>query len=353
MQTRLVLASFVALVGCGTKASDTNPPSLPSSPEGSAPAKPPAVDGAVAAATTPDAVVVAAGSGSAVVKAPTDCLPSGAQLGRFGSDLAVCGDVADVNTCWTVDPKTGKHTPRKAAPFPGVGLSVPKAQLTKPHCYQELCWTQPTTTDSYMGDRVLVAFHPDGKRAAILEEPNVVVFDLATKKATATFAPKLGNTPSGLWFAGEFVMVRGSDAGPYSLLAMHKPNGKYVGKFDGLFEGDVGIAEDGHIIVEEESVSTVTVITGKSIKGKKLRRKIPKGPCTEAPGMDPDSTDPKEQACLKHIKKHYEPYSGAILVDYGSDFIGSRGGELFVLDGKTLAEKSRIKLATCPEAPGN
>ena len=56
--------------------------------------------------------------------------------------------------------------------------------------------------------------------------------------------------------------------------------------------------------------------------------------------------------CIDYRQKYFDPYSDAIILDDGANFLGSTGDELFVLDGKTLAELSRVKLAVCAKPPG-
>lgn len=313
------------------------------------------------------AVAVASGSGSAIADAAIEdasvdaavdvdagsaaaCVPLTYQLARVGADLVLCGD--DPLTCFTIDPATGKATPRAAAHPAGYSFSVERKQLPKPNCYEELCWAPPAPQGDSAGsaDYLDVVYHPDGKRAVIFDAPDVHVFDLATKQRIATFEPKLGNSPMAVWFTRELVLVKGVDAGPYGELAVHRPDGKFLRKLTGLFEGDVGIAADGRPIVQEAALSSLTVLDGKSGKGKAIRRKVPKGACGDVIGLDPDDGNPKTKACLESYAKYYGPYADATIVDEGTGFVGAHGNSLFHLDAK-LDETSSVLLSPmCPPA---
>lgn len=102
----------------------------------------------------------------------------------------------------------------------------------------------------------------------------------------------------------------------------------------------------GRAILQQAAFDKLMVLGGKTGRGKLRRRHLPKSHChPHEPG--PDETTPAGKACVAYRVKHYDPYSEAILVDDGADLIGATLDSLFVLDGKTFAEKSRVKLAVC------
>jgi hypothetical protein len=297
--------------------------------------------------TPADAGVAATGTGA--------CIPDALHVGRIGTDLVGC--TGDDSACWTIDTKTGAATPRAATHIPGVGFTVDTTKLAKPGCYEGLCWTVPTRDPDAEATGVWVAYHPDGKRVAIIDDPAGTIFDLATKKPIGTFQTDLGNSLGGLWFFGSFVANAGFDAGPYAVVVYHDAKtGKKAGSFDEFFGGGAGIASTGAFILASDSMTSVTVVDSASAKGKTTKRKVPKAPagCSPLdPGMDTESDDPKVKACVAFAAKHYAPYGGVTLVDDPSGaaaFIGVTSSELFTVD-KALVEISRVKLPTCPPAP--
>lgn len=316
------------------------------------------------------AATTGSGSGSAVAVVPLDastdappvdagpaaCMPAPQTFGRIGTELVGCS--RDNSECWTIDPKTGAVAKRAATHLPGVGFSIERTKLKPSNCYEGLCWTAPKLSEDdakYVSDAIWVAYHPDGKRAVVVDDPTGTIFDLATKKPITTFNTDLGNSFGGLWFTGNFVANSGYDAGPYAVLVYHDATtGKKVYEYQELFGGGVGVSSTGSLLVASEGLGSVTVVDGASAKGKTTKRKIPKPPegCSPLdPGMDAQSEDPKERECVAFANKHYGGYYEMILVDDPAGtgaYIGQSGHELITLD-KNLGEVSRVKLAVCPE----
>src|SRR5262245_15926419 len=163
MSAMLIRSSFavlvvVGIVGCGTKetaspggaGSATAPGSAAGSGTGSAAGPsarsgtgPAAGSSAGSAAKPPpaDAGVAAVVDAGATATGPRPCLPpdSSYDIGYVGAEIALCDDA----TCFTLDPATGALAARPFAPLPGVGFDVPTDKLTKPRCYQGLCWPAP------------------------------------------------------------------------------------------------------------------------------------------------------------------------------------------------------------------
>jgi hypothetical protein len=350
MQLRVWVVIGVVALGCSKK---KEPPAAGSA-SGSAVAI--AVDAAAGSAGTGSGSAVAAvdaGAGSAAA-APTDCLPESVpHFGRIGTELVGCTN--DDATCWTIDPKTGGVKPRAAVHLPGVGFTVEMAKLKKPGCYEDLCWTVPKRERDDEASSIWVAYHPDGKRVAIIDDPAGFIFDLATKKPITTFKPDLGNSLGGLWFAGNFVVDAGFDAGPYAVLVYHDAKtGKKAGTFEDFYGGGAGVTSTGALVIASQDMTSVTVVDGTSSKGKTTKRKLPKPPsgCSpQDPGMETESDDPKIKACVAFTNKHYGPYGDVVLVDDPAGaFVGLHAGELFTVDSK-LVETSRIKLKMCPPPP--
>jgi hypothetical protein len=204
------------------------------------------------------------------------------------------------------------------------------------------------------GNALFVAHHPDGKRTAIDDDGIVHIFDRTTKKQTSTFKAFLSNGLMGMWFVGDLVLVSGTDAGPYAEVAAFSLHGHKRYQYEGFYEGALGIGSNGHAIIQETAGDTFTIVDNKTGRGKAITRHVPKPPkdCTaHTPGLDPESTDPVVQACVAYHKNNYDPFSSVVFVDDGPDFIGVMDGSLVTLDGKTFAEKARVKLPMCPKKP--
>lgn len=282
------------------------------------------------------------------------CLPSdgGVQLGRVGKDLVACTPEEPAR-CWTIDRTSGALAARASTAAFGFSLAVARETLPRPGCYRDLCWTPPPADDSPSQQPIYVARHADGKRAIVVDEPVVTVFDLATKRATATFKTRLGNTLTDAWFVGELVVVQGSDAGPHAELAIYSPDGKELGEVEEIYNGSVGITGDGRVVISEDSLSRVYLLdarTGKPV-GEKRSRAMPAAPagCDPfEPGMDTESTEPAVKACVAYRRTTFDPFF-APLTDAGDGFAGLANGSLFIVDGK-LRETSRVKVPTCPPA---
>jgi len=210
-------------------------------------------------------------------------------------------------------------------------------------CYQDMCWGDAGPT--------FVAVHPDGKRAAALDgSGKITIFDIAAKKAVIKFAPlEVTNQPGNLWFAGEGVFIRGNDAGPASVLWAYSLDGKLRASFQGLYHGQAAITSDGRIAINEYALATLTILGPTFPKGTVVTRTVPKGPCK--PEDVPEWTDDTIAAgCKAYLDKHYAPYDGAAVIDDGANYSAlDTDGTLLQLDGKTLAETKRVKLAKCPK----
>lgn len=307
-----------------------------------------------AGAAPADAGRAAAGArGTPAAASATPCVPSLGAFGYIGRELVSCHpDGGGGHACWTIDKATGKVQARRGEPLPGVGFYVDRDRLGKPRCFQDLCW--PTSGED-TSVPLFVAYHPDGARAAIDDGGRVFVFDRASKTIVSSFVARLSNSLMGLWFVGDLILVAGTDAGPYAEVEVYSARGKHLTEYDEFFQGGLGITSDGRALIAEAASDTITVLNGKTGKGKKRKRRVPPRPPADCdpidPSLDPSDRDPKRQACLAFRARHYGPYISAVFVDSGRDFIGGTHDWLVVIDGRTLAEKSRVRLAVCPRPP--
>jgi hypothetical protein len=280
-------------------------------------------------------------------------------IGRVGTTPVVC--VTDRRfgpaACWDLDVKTGAVTSRATAPLPGRAFAID----AKLGCYQGLCW--PTTRprpDTPDNGAVLIAYHPDGTRAAILAHAQIAIFDLATKKATSTFplnkAPdivgenEIGNMPNDLWFAGDTVFVRGDDAGPYSTVFRYTTDGKPRGNTGNIYNGTATLADDRHLALNEDGLATLTLLDATG--GRRIQRSLgslPKGCTTDAFATWDDDELSAGGACGAFIKAKLVPFQQLHIIAIGTRFVALDPGTrtLYDVDGKSLSPKPIAKLATC------
>lgn len=280
--------------------------------------------------------------------APTSggCIPPDTALALVdrGDELLACS----TTKCWSIDRTSGSVGDRPFQQPPGIAIPVARDKLGGDSpCYRGLCWTPLEINDeNYRTETVFIAYHADGRRVAIADDPLISIYELATKKETARFEHQLGNSLAGLWFANDLVAVRGDDAGPYSVLQIYNVDGTTEDELDGLYEGGVGIGSRGQLVVNESGATRISELElGKDTK--RVERAVPEPPedCYPTdPGMDPE--DPAQKACIAFYAKYYAPYSGATIIDDSTGYVGLHGTELFTLD-RDLEETSRIKLAAC------
>ena len=326
--------ALAALAACSKQAATT-----PSNGGGSAAAAPAPIDAA-------GAMVDAAAVAKPAANAP--CLIGGDAryaLGRIGSDLVTCGGFWKAAQCFTIDRKTGALTPRTETALPGAPFSLDPTKLQPENCYDGYCWP-PVDAKRAGHEQIEVIANTDGKQAAVLVDEELSIFDVATKKRH----DKTIATPSGvpIWFIGDLLFIQISDAGPHAVIELQTMHGKKLHTFEGVNTGGVGTASDGTIVVQEDSLSFVTVIDNKWAKHKTISRAMPKAPCDpDEPMVEPDSKDPRIVACIKYTAQYYTPYANASVITDGDCFSALVDRELVALDAK-LVETARIKLPICP-----
>lgn len=311
-----------------------------------------------AAPTVEVAPVDAAGLDAPIASAGTDCLPKSEpdsavdyHLARAGGQLSVCATSFDKGlvACRNID-ATGKLSARALEPQVGVGLSV------EGNSYQGLSWPKNLGDPAEVGTNAYVAFHADKKRVAVLHGDAISIFDVASKKQIKSFPLRkdgngtvrdneISNTPAGVWFVGESVFVLGVDAGPAAAIFPYSLDGKPSRSYWGMYHGDATVSDD-RLIIAEDAATKVTVLDGKSPKGKTLVRALPKGGCKIDQWADEEEL-PSDK-CGEFIKKHYLPFDGASVVeDDAGGFIALVEDDFVRLDHK-LVETARVKLPLCP-----
>ncbi len=345
--TPMRLLAVAVLAAC------SKPATTPGSGSGSGSTVAPAKSPTPVDATTPahDAAAPAIDAATAAKRPATaPCLIADDAhygLGRIGGDLVACGGDWTDPHCFTIDRKTGALTPRTETALPGAAVKIDPTTLQPANCYQGYCWTA-LDDETTAHERIEAVANPDGKQIAMLVEANVSIFDVATKKKRKATIDAVIGAPT--WFVGDVLLVQFNDAGPHAAIELHDAHGKKLYTFEGTTStGGVGTASDGTIVVQEDSLSTVTVIDNKWATRKTISRAMPKAPCSpDEPMVEPDSKDPRIVACIKYTAKYYTPYENASAITDGDGFSALVGTELVALDAK-LVETARLKLAACPK----
>jgi hypothetical protein len=337
----IVVAAAVMAGGCGGKR-----------PPAASPSEAAQGAGGGAAAAEPEPAESPAGDEDGPEQLPkvqASCLPAGSYhyvLGRTGGKLVLCGTTSrgTLFGCWGVDGK-GALSARATSPIPGTAVAVDAAK----GCHEGLCWKPPGEDAAF--DKVRVAMHPDGKRAAALVGEDVTIYDVASKKATLTFPLRkngdlvgeheVSNGPVTLWFAGEGVFILGLDAGPAGALFPYSVGGKALGPaYWSVYMGGVAIDED-KLVLNEDALKKLTTLDGRAKGGKTIVRQLPKSPCKpeEDPELEiPEDYQPGTNKCFDYQLKHLSQYHAAQIVSDGAGYVGlTPGAALFTLDGK-LAE---------------
>ncbi len=295
-----------------------------------------------------------------------DCLPSWEDpdgertlvLGNVGGALALCAvdTFAGPVACWALDAASGKLTARAPKPFPGVGIPI-----RDDRCYEGLCWPAPPGGEPDAPGVAYLAYHPDGKRAAVRVGETVLIFDVAEKKPTRTFklrdgesvGPKeITNAPGPIWFLGETVFVLGYDAGPAAAVFAYSARGKALGAVDwGVFNGAVAALDEAQLGVNSVGLSELVIAAGKTGKVvKRVRRAVAKGPCRvkDQPEWSAEAMGDENSACFKYLAEVFGGWAGVQIVRHGEGFVGLaiERGEIVTLDAR-LREKGRVALVRC------
>lgn len=293
---------------------------------------------------------------------PATCLPHGSDtyftFGRDGEQLVICTEASPAR-CWNIDRASGTLSTRATNYI--AGRATPLAP--KASCYQGLCWPayKPDDTSSYIADDAAsIAFHADGKRAAVIVNDEVSIFDLASKKVTRSFRARTvvdqaGNKKAWLsvvgamWFVGDTVFVLGAP-GDTSGEYVDQPLFRYSAT-DGtsapplvVYGSGAGIAGNTLTIKSGSRViglTGLTVLDAVAATSKTTQRAVAQ-PCE--PDLSSIGQSDFGGSC-------YVPYEGATFVPDGDGFVGldivdEGRRDLIQLDAKAV-ETSRTTLATC------
>ena len=314
---------------------------------------------------------------AAIIPEGSSCLPPSLkeenaprlELGADGIDAVVCAIDSDGERllgtigCWKVNLNTGKLTFKDREPLPGRSVTV----KLRERCARGYCLPKAATAE---GDIAHMATNLDRSKVAMLVGEEVHLFDGKSKAHESSFSIRgdkgVSNDPTAVHFVGETLIVEGADQGPYAAVWVFKSDGTQVGPVTQLggkdpkpvstHGGSFSILDKNRIGVAEKGMATLTAYDVATGARAKLVRKVPKLSCkaaeVDAFWVDGDKVTDKCRASIEKASGHL---IGASVIAGARSllvlFRGSRLGELGVLDPKTLAEKSVIKMPWC-EADG-
>jgi hypothetical protein len=310
---------------------------------------------------------------AAIVPEDSSCLPTKLkdenaprlELMASGPEAIVCAVDTDTDRllgpvgCWKVNLPAGDLTYKEMSLLPSRGFAV---RLDE-RCARGYCIPKGAKID---GETAFIAKNTDGSKVAVLVGDDVHLFDAEEQEHESSFSIRgdkgVTNDPTALHFVRDTIIVEGADAGPYAAVWVFKEDGTKVGPVMSLggkeekplstHRGSFSILDKDRIAVSEKGMETLTTYQIDNGARAKLVRKLPKTPCKaaelDAYWHDGDKVSDK---CKESMTKASGHLMGATVVAGGKSLLvllrGERLGELGVLDSKTLAEKSVIKLPWC------
>ena len=261
---------------------------------------------------------------------PSACIRGdrGYLLARVRGDVVLCSTV----DCFTLL-DGGRITARSPEPVPAV------SDAYEGTCARGLCWSATPA-------KVRIAFNPDGKRAALIDQNwDVTIYDVATSRPVAKFHADI---PGEFWFIGDTVYIASAPAGPGSELYAFSFDGKFELVPGGMFHGNVALSDPQHLVFEDNGLRSVELLDGLHAPARSVKRRVPAGPC-EAP-EDGDEWKDLTGACGDYVRQQFARYDRSYVIADGDRDVGftPETHELFWVDATTLAERERVRLVICP-----
>jgi len=309
----------------------------------------------------------------AIVPDGSTCLPAslkepGAprlEVAAINSELVVCALDTDPDrllgpvACWKVDLKANpiglEYIP--AAPIPGRGFSV----KLDDRCARGYCLPKDAKLP---GDGIVhVTWHPDGAKVAVVVGDDLHLFDAASTAHEKAFSIKgdkgLTAAATAVHWVGDVLFVESDDGSVFSFKADGTANGaiEAIGgtKPASTKGGSFSLLDKTRVAVAEQGFTTMTIYEGDTGKRSKLVRKLTKPPCKadELTAYWAGNTGVGDK-CKAHMAKTFDHFVGATAVAGSKSLVvtlrGPRLGELGLVDPKSLAEKSALKLPWCEAA---
>jgi hypothetical protein len=309
----------------------------------------------------------------AIIPEGSTCLPAslkepGAprlEVAAINSELVVCAIDVDPDrllgpvACWKVDLKAQPIglVAIPAAPIPGRGVSV----KLDDRCARGYCLPKDATLPG--NGIVHMTWHPEGAKVAVVAGDDVLLYDAASKAHEKSFPIRGENgvtgNPTAVHWVGDVIYVEASDDASGAVWAF-KADGTAVGAIEAIgakkpastVGGSFSILDKNRVAIAELGFSTMTIYEGDTGKRSKLVRKLTKPPCKpdELTAYWAGNTGVGDK-CKAHMAKNFDHLVGATAVAGSKSLVvtlrGPRLGELGLVDPKSLAEKSALKLPWC------
>lgn len=328
--------------------------------------------------TEEDRMAKRAAAAQAIVPEGSSCLPpalreTGApklELADVGGQIVVCATDIDTTrllgpvACWKVGLEGSPSLSyMSGSPLPGHSVAVRlDGACARGYCIPD---------DAKPSDPVVhMAWSSDNAKVAVLAGDNVHIFDSASKTHESTFGIRgdagVTNDPISIHWVGDGIFIEGADQGPNSNVWVFKPDGTAGGPIKSMdkkdpkplstYGGSFVVIDKDVIAIAEQGFSTLTEYTVSSGARTKHVRKLPKSPCKPAETADywAGKTDALPPKCADYMTKNFASLAGADLLAGTKSFVvllrGPRLGEIAVMDKKSLAEKSTLKLPWCDAA---
>ena len=309
----------------------------------------------------------------AIIPEGSTCLPpslkeAGAprlEVAAINSELVVCAIDVEPDrllgpiACWKVDLKASPLglVAIPAAPIPGRGISV----KLDDRCARGYCLPKDAKLPG--SGIVHMTWHPEGAKVAVIAGDDVHLYDAASKAHEKSFSIRgekgVTGTPNAVHWVGDVIYVEASDDTISSVWAF-KADGTAAGAIEAIgttkpastLGGSFSILDKNRVAIAEQGFSTMTIYEGDTGKRSKLVRKLTKPPCKpdELTAYWAGNTGVGDK-CKAHMTKNFDHLIGATAVAGSKSLVvtlrGPRLGELGLVDPKSLAEKSALKLPWC------
>ena len=308
-----------------------------------------------------------------IIPEGTNCLPAvlkgenapRLELAAIGKDAVVCA-IDDDRTrllgpiaCWKVNLASGDLVYSDPIMLPGRGISV----LLRDRCARDYCLPK----DAKVGDDKVahIAKNSDGSKVAVLAGDEVHLFAAESKQHEKSFSIRgdkgVTSEPKAVHFVDGGVLIEAQDEGAAANVWVFKVDGAPVGPIMSLggkekplstFRGSFSILDKARVGVSEHAMETLTIYEIESGKRTKLVRKVGKLSC-KAAELDAywNNGNKVSDKCKDSVHKTSGHLMGATVVAGAKSLLvmlrAERLGELAVMDAKSLAEKSSIKLPWC------
>ena len=310
---------------------------------------------------------------AAIVPEDSTCLPLALkepdaprlELAAVGSDAVICAtDTArdralGVVGCWKIKLDTGELAWRSRDPIPSRGYT----RKLDDNCAGELCL--PKDSKAPEDGAVLLAASPAGDKQAMLAGDNIHIFADGKHETTWGIRTEKGITsePQRIHWVGEHVFVEGTDGvwvykaadgtavGP--IIPLGARDGKPIAPPKG---GSLVVLDKQRVAVSERGFTFVHTYEADTGKRAKLVRKTARSPCKTADTNKYWNGEDVPAKCKDFMDKTYAHLVGADVVAGSKNLLvllrGPRLGELAVLDARSLAEKTTIRLPWCDDEDG-